>query len=200
VSTITDSQTSSTLLRRLRGDPTDQTAWAEFVERYGRLIYRWSRHWGLQETDAEDVTQSVLLELVREMRTFTYDSSGSFRGWLHTIARRVWARFLENRKRLIHRESEAMSFLLLPATGEDFRRHLEEESDRELLEKAMAMVSLRVQPHTWEAFRLLALEGWSGAMAAQKLGIKVGTVFVARSKVQQMLREEVQRLNGEETG
>jgi hypothetical protein len=37
--------TRVTLLARLRQDPTDQAAWGEFVERYGRHIYRWCREW-----------------------------------------------------------------------------------------------------------------------------------------------------------
>jgi RNA polymerase sigma-70 factor (ECF subfamily) len=71
---------------------------------------------------------------------------------------------------------------------------LEEEFDCELLEAASTRVRLRVQPRTREAFRLLALEGRSGAETAQQLGMKVATVFVARSKVQKMLQEEMQRL------
>jgi RNA polymerase sigma-70 factor (ECF subfamily) len=49
----------------------------------------------------------------------------------------------------------------------------------------------------WEAFRLTALESMSGADAALTLGMKVATVFTAKSKVQKLVREEIQRL---ETG
>ena len=52
-----DSTTSLTLLGRLRQGATDQAAWDAFVERYGRKIYGWCRHWQLQQADAEDVTQ-----------------------------------------------------------------------------------------------------------------------------------------------
>lgn len=188
-----DSRTNTTLLRRLRHAPTDQAAWREFVDRYGRMIYRWCRRWGLQEADAEDVTQNVLLELARQMRTFEYERGGSFRGWLHTVAQRAWARFLESRQRT----PQQQAYLDEPTAGADFLRQLERESDRELLEMAMRLVKLRVQPHTWEAFRLLALEGLSAAEAAPQLGMNVGTVFVARSKVQKMLREEIRRLDQE---
>jgi hypothetical protein len=53
---------------------------------------------------------------------------------------------------------------------------------------------LRVQAHTWQAFQLLALEGLSGAVVAERLHMKVATAFVARSKVQKMIQEEVRRL------
>lgn len=194
-----DPQTSTTLLRRLRQNPTDEAAWNDFVDRYGRMIYRWCRHWGLQEADAEDVTQNVLLELARQMRSFVYDPRGSFRGWLKTIAYRSWGRFLENLRRPGRGQGEDLGRGILEsqAVGEDFLQELEKESDRELLELAIKLVRLRIQPHTWEAFRLMALEELPAAEVAARLKMKVGTVFVARSKVQKMLQEEIRRLNGE---
>lgn len=190
-----DCPTSTTLLRRLRRAPTDEAAWSAFVERYGRLVYHWCRQWGLQEADAEDVTQTVLLELSRQMRTFEYDRQGSFRGWLRTVAQRSWGRFLEARRR---GGVTGVEPVLDVAAGEDLLQQLEKESEQELLELAMRRVRARVQPHTWEAFRLLALEQQSGAAVAQELGMKVGAVFVARSKVQKMLRVEIERLTAEE--
>ena len=52
--------TRVTLLTQLQQDPSDQAAWDEFVELYGRHIYRWCREWKLQDADAEDVTQEIL--------------------------------------------------------------------------------------------------------------------------------------------
>ena len=78
----TDSGTSTSLLVRLQQAPADQAAWAEFVRRYGTRIHGWCRRWGLQEADAQDVCQDVLVKLVRAMRAFRYDPAQSFRGWL----------------------------------------------------------------------------------------------------------------------
>ena len=58
----TESRTSASLLERLRLAPADQAAWAEFVDRYGRKIYGWSRHWGLQEADALYAAESTALQ------------------------------------------------------------------------------------------------------------------------------------------
>lgn len=63
------SQTSPTLLGRLRQQPTDQAAWELFVERYGRLILAWCRQARLQDADIEDITQIVLIKLADKMRT-----------------------------------------------------------------------------------------------------------------------------------
>jgi RNA polymerase sigma-70 factor (ECF subfamily) len=66
-------------LLALRNDPGDQSAWSAFVDRYGPQIYAWCLRWKLQEADAQDVTQMVLVKLVRQLPNFTYDPSRSFR-------------------------------------------------------------------------------------------------------------------------
>jgi RNA polymerase sigma-70 factor (ECF subfamily) len=81
---------------------------------------------------------------------------------------------------------------------EDLAARLEDAFDLERLEVAQARVRERVEPHTWEAFRLTALDGKSGAEAAAFLHMQVGTVFKAKSKVQRMLREEIELLEREE--
>lgn len=191
-------RTSASLLGRLRQAPADQAAWAEFVRRYGPLVYRWCRHWRLQEADAEDVTQAVLARLADKMRTFTYDPSRSFRAYLKTLARYAWCDFLEGRKQpgTGGGGSEVLQLLDTVEAGDDLVQHLNEEFDQEVLAEAQTRVQLRVEGHTWEAFHLTAVEGLSGADAAARLGLKVATVFKAKSKVQKMLKEEVARLEG----
>jgi RNA polymerase sigma-70 factor (ECF subfamily) len=188
--------TSTSLLARLRQDATDQAAWSEFVRRYGGPIYRWCRQWHLQETDAEDVTQTVLVKLSEKMRTFTYDPARSFRAYLKTLARYAWCDFVAQRNQpgAASGGSGVLRALEAVEAGDDLVHRVNEHFDQELLEEAQVRVQQRVQPHTWEAFRLTALEGLSGADAAAQLGLKVAVVFKAKSKVQKMLQEEVARL------
>jgi RNA polymerase sigma-70 factor (ECF subfamily) len=70
----------------------------------------------------------------------------------------------------------------------------ESEWKRELLEQAMRLVQRRVQPHTWEVFQLMTQTGLTGPEVAERLQMKVGAVWVAKSKVQKMIREELQSL------
>ena len=192
------SQTSSTLLGRLRRDPRDQAAWNDFVARYQPTILDWCRGWGLQESDAQDVTQDVLLKLSRSMATFVYDRSRSFRAWLKTIAHHAWRDLVAERKRAGAGSGDSRMAELLNniQAGDDLVQQLEEEFRRELLDEAMARVRPRVAPRTWDAFRLTALEGCSGAAAAAQLQIKVAHVYVAKSEVKLMIREEVRKLEG----
>jgi RNA polymerase sigma factor (sigma-70 family) len=188
--------TSITLLDRLRQEPADQAAWAEFVRRYGPHLYRWCRRWGLQEADAQDVTQAVLARLAAKMNSFRYDPAGSFRAYLKTLARYAWCDFLEGRRQPDAGKggSDVLELLASVEAGDDLVQRLNEQFDQELLVEAQARVRQRVEPHTWEAFRLTAVEGQSGTEAGSRLGMKVATVFKAKSKVQQMLQEEVARL------
>jgi RNA polymerase sigma-70 factor (ECF subfamily) len=190
--------TSPTLLGRLGRVPADHSAWAEFAERYGRKIYGWCRRWGLQEADAEDVTQDVLLRLARKMRDFRYDPARSFRAWLKTVTHHAWRDFAGglNRPGAGSGDSRNLELLQTVEARDALVSDLDRECERELLDEALARVRLRVQPHTWQAFHLLAVEGRSGAEAAARLGMKVAAVFVARSKVQKMAREEVRKLDG----
>jgi RNA polymerase sigma-70 factor (ECF subfamily) len=190
--------TSPTLLGRLGRVPADQAAWDEFADRYGRKIYGWCRHWNLQQADAEDVTQQVLLKLAHKMRTFAYDPSKSFRAWLKTVTHHAWRGFVEGRRRpgAGSGDTRVLEQLHTVQARDALVGDLDAEFSRDLLDEAMARVQLRVQPHTWEAFRLLAVEGRRGAEAAERLGMKVATVFVAKSKVQKMIQEEVRKLEG----
>jgi RNA polymerase sigma-70 factor (ECF subfamily) len=190
---LNGSQTSLSLLARLQQERYDPQAWDEFVDRYGRMIYRWCSHWGLQQADAQDVTQDVLLALVRQMSGFRYDAKGRFRAWLKTVAYRAWCDFLTKRKSagIGTGDSGTIDMLNMVPAQDDFLRRVEEMGNQQVLELAMARVRERVKPQTWEAFRLLALEQLSGAEVAERLGIPVGSVFMAKFNVQKMLKEEL---------
>jgi RNA polymerase sigma-70 factor (ECF subfamily) len=190
------SRTSPSLLGRLQQTPRDQTAWNDFVARYGPIILRWCRHWQLQDADAQDVTQMVLLALAQKIAAFTYNPQGSFRAWLKTLARHACSDYVDRRQRagLGSGDSQVLSSLNSVEASDELAQHLDEEYRRELFELASRQVQLRVAAHTWEAFRLTALEGVAAAEVASRLNMRVAHVYVAKSEVLRMLREEIQKL------
>src|SRR5262249_33675244 len=137
--------------------------------------------------------QEVLLKLSRRMRTFQYDPAKNFRAYLKTLARYAWCDLLTEREKpgAEGGGSIARQQIESEAARDDLARRFEENHDRELLQDAMGAVQSRVEPHTWEAFRLTALEGLSGAETASRLGMSIASVFKARSRVQRMLRDAV---------
>jgi RNA polymerase sigma-70 factor (ECF subfamily) len=194
---VTPSVTSVTLLMRLQQTPADQGAWAEFVARYGHRIKGWCRRWGLQEADAQDVTQIVLLKLVRALQAFRYDPAQRFRGWLKTVTHHAWQDLLRSRRRSAQgAEPMAEDPLETLAARDDLASRLEGAYEQELLDQALARVRVRLRPHTWEAFHLTAFDGLSGAEAAARLGMPVIAVYKAKSNVRKLLEAEVRYLEG----
>jgi RNA polymerase sigma-70 factor (ECF subfamily) len=188
------------LLRRLRQAPPDQEAWAQFVDRYGRQIHAWCRRWGLQESDAQDVTQTVLLQLASKLQTFSYDPAQRFRAWLKTLTHHAWSDFLAGWRPGGKGSGDSGVHQLLDTVQarDELTQRLQAAFDQELLDLAAARVRDRVEERTWEAYRLTAREGLSGAQAAARLGMQIGTVYMAKSKVQAMLQETVRQLQEEE--
>ena len=192
--------TCVSILMALRRDPGDQSAWSAFVDCYGPQIHAWCLRWKLQDADAQDITQMVMLRLVRYLPDFAYDPSRSFRGWLRTLTAHSWSDFIGDQVRGVRGSADTVVAEMLntvPARV-DLVRHLEETYDQELLELAKADVSQRVEPHTWEAFRLTAIEGVAAEEVASQLGIRVATVYRARHVVQTMLRDVVAALDAAE--
>jgi RNA polymerase sigma-70 factor (ECF subfamily) len=189
--------TRTSLLSRLRTAPQDQSAWDDFVGRYGPRIVAWCRRWGLQEADAQDVSQEVLVLLAVKLRTFVYDPSSSFRAWLKVLTRHAWSDFLAERRRpgAGSGDSGMVDRLHSVEARDDLARRLEEAFDLELFENAKACVRGRVAPRTWQAFELTAIEGLSGAEAAQRLGMQVAAVFMAKSNVKKMIEEQIDLLD-----
>jgi RNA polymerase sigma-70 factor (ECF subfamily) len=195
------SKTRISLLSRLQKHPNDPSAWEEFVGRYGPKIRDWCGRWGLQPADAEDITQTVLVRLATKLRGFVYDPSRSFRGWLKTLTRHAWSDFVADQQRAVAAGGGTGAFEVLHSVEarDDLEKGMEDAFDLELLELATNHVRDRVAAHTWEAFRLTALEGLSGAEAAARLGMPVASVFKAKSNVQKMLQEEIAQMEGVES-
>lgn len=72
---------------------------------------------------------------------------------------------------------------------DDLAEFLDREEARERLEGAMRRVRDWVESWTWEAFRLLNMEGLQGAEAASRLNIRLGSTYAASSKIRPMIGE-----------
>jgi RNA polymerase sigma-70 factor (ECF subfamily) len=191
------SATRRTLLERLAGSRgSSQAAWSEFVRRYGRKIYGWCLRWNLQDADAQDVTQIVLLKLAGRMREFRYDPDRSFRGWLKTVTHNAWRDFIASRQSAALGAGGDLAAERLDsiAARDDLSCSLEGVFDLEILEIAIQRVRLRAATHTWTAFSMTAIEGKEAPEVARRLGMKIARVYAARSTIQQRLQEECRRL------
>ena len=198
---VSDTQTSYTLLTRVR-DVNDQQAWNEFVECYAPKIFLWCRRFHLQESDASDVTQEVLVKLVSAMQSFVYDPArGSFRGWLKTITTnavrdlgRTWQR--DGRAVGNAHLAQLLESLEDPKAVKVLEEVIEGAHQQQILQEAETQVALRVQSHTWKAYQLTAMEQRPAAQVARELQMRISEVYVAKSRVMKMLRETIALLEG----
>lgn len=185
--------TNPSLLLRVR-DARDGSAWGEFVETYTPMIFSYCRLRQLQESDAADVTQEVLIRLAIALRQFEYNPEiGRFRDWLGVVTHRELLRFW-NRRRPMH----SLEF----ASGDGSQqREIENQSlwndhfHAELLRIALERVRSEFNDETWKAFYSSWIDNRPATLVADQMNIGIERVYVSKSKVLKRLREEVLRLN-----
>jgi RNA polymerase sigma-70 factor (ECF subfamily) len=193
-------ETRPSLLVRLR-DARDAHAWGQFVDLYAPLVYGFARKQGLQDADASDLTQEVLRAVAGAARHLEYDPArGSFRGWLFTVVRNK----LRNLRKVRGRHEQASG-------GSEARARLEEQPDpadppaaqwdqdyeQRLFSWAAEQVRGGFEEATWRAFWQTAVEARSPREVADELGMSVGAVYIAKSRVLARLREEIRHLQAE---
>ena len=72
--------------------------------------------------------------------------------------------------------------------------HWEKEYEQRLFTWAAEQVRPAVQPVTWQAFWLTAVEGKSGKEVAAALGMSVAAVYLAKSRVMARLKEKIRQV------
>jgi len=183
--------TSVSLLNRLR-QPRADVAWQRFVELYAPLIFYWGRQKGLAPADASDLVQDVLSDLVVELRTFQYDPSRRFRGWLRTVAVNR-ATNMRRRLDLAPQSVDAFSLSLL-AENDDSDVLADSEYHCRIALRALELLKEEFEPTTWQAAWSQIAQGEKAPAVARSLGLSVNAVYVAKSRVLSRLRQELEGL------
>lgn len=189
--------TRASLLFRLR-DSDDHEAWVEFVTLYEPVIYRSLRQHGLQDVDARDVMQDLLLIVSRNVDRWQPGSHrGSFRAWLRLVMRNLVIHWVKQRRRQVVAAGDCdMRSLLeeLPTADDPDSIEFDHEVHRAIFQRATQQVQSEVRQATWEAFWEVAVAGKSAAETAAKLGMTVTAVRVAKCRVLARVRSAVAEL------
>jgi RNA polymerase sigma-70 factor (ECF subfamily) len=188
--------TSLSLLDRLR-EPSDSLAWQQLVALYTPFIQNWLRHALLQPADAEDLTQEVLVTLVRELPNFQHGGRpGAFRAWLRLVTvnrlREFWR---SGRHRPAATGDTAFGQMLAeledPASG--LSQLWDREHDQHVIQRGLELIAPEFTASTWQAFQRLRA-GEEPAAVAASLGLSRNAVLIAKSRILARLRQEIARI------
>jgi len=184
-------ETRDSLLLQLR-DPKNRESWFEFAAIYRPVVYRMARRRGLQDADAQDLAQRVLLSVASAIGDWSPDRERArFRTWLARVARNAIIDALRRVKPDVGRGGTTV-MQRLSQEPESASDELEQEHRREVFRWAAKQVRWEFEETTWLAFWLTTVEGKSMADVANELGKSTGAIYTARSRVMRRLQEKVQ--------
>ena len=192
---MTTPETRATLLVRLRNSE-DSDAWRQFVQIYEPLIRRVASKFGMQSVDAEELTQDVLMAVMRKVEGFQMTGQpGAFRKWLATVARNT--AITQLRKSSKHAKNFDASDLdglvrIADKSNEMFEAQFEHEERMELFRWAAGQVRAACDAKTWDAFWRTTVLQQTIEQVAAELSLSVGQVYVARCRTLARLRELVE--------
>ena len=194
--------TRTTLLGRLK-DWRDDSSWQDFFDTYWKLIYGVAIKAGLTAAEAEDVVQETMISVAKKISVFKYNRNvGSFKGWLLKTTR--WRITDQFRKRKLHSASplafdeadtdtQSTSEMLDPASL-NWETMWEAEWEKNLLDAAIVKVKRRLDPEKFQIFDFYVNKEWPPDKVANAFGISTDQVYLAKHRVLEMIKEEVERL------
>jgi RNA polymerase sigma factor (sigma-70 family) len=167
----------------------DHASWSLFCERYSAVLHQFCRARGLQSADADEVVQTVLIAVSRQISRFDYQPNRArFRFWLMKVLNRsIW--------KVRHRRRE--DFLAEP-------NGLEHPGGDDLLEFGEAVFEVavqRVRPEftreEWEVFERTWRRDEPHALVADALRRRISWVYRTKFKILHRLEEQVVLLSAD---
>ena len=165
------------------------------------MIYRLACRKGFQDADAADLVQEVLRAVASAIDRWDPDSrKGPFRNWLFRIARNMMLNLVASERRHPRGTgSDEIQWLLeaRPSPSPADSALFEMEYKRQLFRWAAERVRGEFRGTTWAAFWETGVEGKKAQTVADALGMSIGAVYMARSRVVARIRQVIERVEGE---
>lgn len=199
--TTNDSSTHLSLLASLIEGRSASQSWPIFVDKYGRLLYRWAGRWGAGPHDAEEIMQETLILIFQKLEQYYHQPRSNFRSWLKTVAYRCWVQILQDRREQqladlqTRMTPEAFRLISSDAARDDLISEFDRIARDEILEMACQRVCAQVEERSWACFELTYFEKLSGREIAERLGIAPASVFSNVSRVRQRLKRQIELLD-----
>ena len=166
------------------------------------MIYRIARKRGLQDADAQDVTQKILISVAGSIGTWEKrDETTRFRHWLRVVAKNAILTQLRDKPKVSGGGGTAVQELLeqQPESEDDVQKDIELERQREIFLRASHLVRGEVAENTWQAFELAVIERLPIEEVAARCGKSIGAAYAARGRVMNRLQRIVNQMETEES-
>lgn len=167
------------LLERCRSG--DRAALEELVERVQGRVYNFAMRASGSRTAAQDITQRVLIKMVREVSAFRAEAS--FTSWLYRIVVNEWIDERRRLKRLVYLPVEGLARWRSAGLGP------EQAHGRGEREEAVMAAVARLEPNLRSVVLLRYLEDLSYEEVALALGCSMGTVASRLSRAHAKLKD-----------
>jgi RNA polymerase sigma-70 factor, ECF subfamily len=193
-------ETRPSLLLRIH-DADDRDAWEEFTDLYRPVICRVARLKGLQEADAEDLAQQVLLSVAGAIEGWEPDAGrAKFRTWLRRVTENAALNALTRGLPDVRSGGDVIAAFLhqKPARSDQDSGLLRTEYRRAIFSRAAQQIRSEFSDGTWNAFWLTAVDDVDIDTAALQLGRTRGSVYACRSRVMKRLKQQVEEYSDEQ--
>jgi RNA polymerase sigma-70 factor (ECF subfamily) len=185
--------TQPSLLEGMRsGDPV---AWERLVDIWTPLVYDYCRRRGFGASEAEDITQNVMLRIYRGVHRFQRDGhSKRLRYWVMAILRNEVAEFCRNNQAATagNGGSELQEMLVgLADPNTDGASDDDVCPPAMILARTLSVIRTDFEPHVWQAFELFKIQGLSARETAAQVEMTENGVRQAALRVCRRVKTEM---------
>lgn len=164
----------------------DEAALRGLVEAVYPLVRRWALVQTCDAADADDVTQDVLVRMVRKLDTFQGDSR--FESWLYAATRNAALdRHRRDQRARRITDDRGIRLRLLPTAAPDPARAAEQRELGGVLGAFFEDLPERQR----QAFDLVELQGYTASGAAEVMGLEAVSVRAHLFKARRSLRARI---------
>ena len=196
--------TRKSLLAKVRAG--DEVSWAEFYVAYKPLILLCGQDCLLTPDENDELVQQVMSEIFRKDIVGKYDpdhipddvmfhydpTRGRFRHYLRGIIRNQALKIIQKRKSFVELDNPEQQH---PEASVDVWNDLwDEEWKRHVLAMALTELKGHVQPETYMAFEMYAIQERPVQEVAGFLNLSIASIYTAKSRCVAALKEIISKL------
>lgn len=196
--------TRKSLLAKVRAG--DEVSWTEFYAAYKPLILLCGQDCMLTSDENDELVQQVMSEIFRKDIVGKYDpdhipddvvfhydpARGRFRHYLRGIIRNQALKIIQKRKSFAELDNPEQQH---PEASVDVWNDLwDEEWKRHVLAMALTELKGHVQPETYMAFEMYAIQERPVQEVAGFLNLSIASIYTAKSRCVAALKEIISKL------